>query len=908
MARQPRQQKIDIYGGFTPSNIDSGQQAKMRALAGLGETVADLGVAIAKPAIVAERVKEAKIASAEAGTIDPETGELRGPAKELSAFSWGAAQANAVARNTYESNVSVEMNNIVDSAATEFPDDIVGYQNKVESAMKGLIGAMPEEYRGQAQNLYARLNNPTSIKIADNERKKTLAVANTEIRQAATVAEKGLSNAAFAGDVASTADFATEYAVSLQRLVDQGDMTTDRQAELLTAQDERIIVQGKLGEVDRAIRAEGRTPEQQIEDGRAIVEALRENPDADLSAEKNQELITKLNAAVASKAVAYSKEKATLTVEEQNIKADYNTSVKLSTKTPSELISEAYDLQARGILSPAERSSYEVEIQKTSVAEITKNRDIADVSNLVSGATQPTDRVVVATQKSVDDYYELTEPRTPLDPDLRSTVQAKIAAKTGYIPTQVRTEIRNSLRSNDPAKIEYAVETIDRIQSIAGIGEQAFNAQEVAFADQVMDAMNYMSMEKAIENANNITASDRPERRAMAETRANQIKEDKDTFADAYRGEIISEFKGTFTWESDFIKNNPSLPLMVKDYGKLVENLYKSGTVDIESAKAKAMKLINANWKDGEFGLMKYPPNQFEAYKLPSTDDTTYIRDQLKSELLEQGLDVPRENIYLESDEETARTASSGKPTYRVTVELDDGTINAVTFVRKDGQTSPRYYPDVEAGTKVQEENNRLAGEKALYPYGKLKKQTYTTLDKNTEAALGNILASSNSPFAIQGRSIAAAVEAPSKVTPSLVKKILEATGVPFAIGEIDDAYEYVKSSVQQASDNYVASLQKNKGQGMIRPDGSTKSKKGYLGPIDRDDGETMTEFSIGVQIDGTEMNVPSMVPTLTEAEVEALRTLPEDKEVPIAIQRKAAAHARKRISQGLNPFYQDGE
>ena len=704
------------------------------------------------------------------------------------------------------------MNNIVDSAATEFPDDIVGYQNKVQSQMQGLIGAMPEEYRGQAQNLYARLDNPTSIKIADNERKKNLAIANTEVRQAATVAEKGLSNAAFAGDAASTADFATEYAVSLQRLVDQGDMTTDRQAELLTAQDERIIVQGKLGEVDRAIRAEGRTPEQQIEDGRAIVEALRENPDADLSAEKNQELITKLNAAVASKAVAYSKEKATLTVEEQNIKADYNTSVKLSTKTPSELISEAYDLQARGILSPAERSSYEVEIQKTSVAEITKNRDIADVSNLVSGAPQPTDRAVVATQKSVDDYYELTEPGTPLDPDLRSTVQANIAAKTGYIPTQVRTEIRNSLRSNDPTKIEYAVETIDRIQSIAGIGEQAFNAQEVAFADQVMDAMNYMSMEKAIENANNITASDRPERRAMAETRANQIKEDKDTFADAYRGEIISEFKGTFTWESNFIKNNPSLPLMIKDYGKLVENLYKSGTVDIESAKVKAMKLINANWKDGEFGLMKYPPNQFEAYKLPGTGDTTYARDQLKSELLEQGLDVPRENIYLESDEETARTASSGKPTYRVTVELDDGTINAVTFVSKDGQTSPRYYPDVQAGTKAQEENNRLAGEKALYPYGKLKKKTYTTLDKRTEAALGNILASSNSPFAIQGRSIAAAVEAPSKVTPSLVKKILEQTGVPFAIGEIGDAYEYVKSSVQQASDNYVASLQKNKG------------------------------------------------------------------------------------------------
>jgi hypothetical protein len=50
------------------------------------------------------------------------------------------------------------------------------------------------------------------------------------------------------------------------------------------------------------------------------------------------------------------------------------------------------------------------------------------------------------------------------------------------------------------------------------------------------------------------------------------------------------------------------------------------------------------------------------------------------------------------------------------------------------------------------------------------------------------------------------------------------------------------------------------------------------------------------------------MVPTLTETEVETLRTLPEGKEVPIAIQRKAAAHARKRIAKGLNPFYQDVE
>ena len=50
------------------------------------------------------------------------------------------------------------------------------------------------------------------------------------------------------------------------------------------------------------------------------------------------------------------------------------------------------------------------------------------------------------------------------------------------------------------------------------------------------------------------------------------------------------------------------------------------------------------------------------------------------------------------------------------------------------------------------------------------------------------------------------------------------------------------------------------------------------------------------------------MVPTLTETEIEALRTLPEGVQVPRIIQRKAVDHARERIAAGLNPFYQDGE
>ena len=697
MARQPRQQKIDIYGGFTPSNIDSGQQAKMRALAGLGETVADLGVAIAKPIIVSERVKEAKIASAEAGTIDPETGELRGPAKELSAFSWGAAQANAVMRNTYEANVSVEMNNIVDSAATEFPDDIVGYQNKVQSAMKGLIGAMPEEYRGQAQNLYARLNNPTSIKIADNERKKNLAIANTEVRQAADVASKNLSNAAFAGDVASTADFTTEYAISLQRLVDQGDMTTDRQAELLTAQDERIIVQGKLGEVDRAIRAEGRTPEQQIEDGRAIVEALRENPDADLSAEKNQELINKLEANVNSLEREYLSEASTLTSEENNIKADFKIQVGLGLASDAELTDKAYKLFDDGVLTADELATNVIKINKASQKQIDKAQGKARVAN-VYGNDQPSavagaDQTPID-QKDVDVYYnEEVMNKLPTDnPDERSMLQADFVADTRFIPADMAQELTNDLRSEDPERIQSAAETIDRIVKIPGATDK-ISKQDRAFAAQVSFLAQFKGADIATQEAMKQTD---PDNALRIESRTQTIKDNPDDFADSYSEEMVNIYGEGFF--EKFNVNDIAKYDLVNDYGRLVESYYKGG-MDLSNAKAQAQLDIETNYKQGEFGFMKFRPEDYYAVG----GSSEYIREDLYNALTGPtgifGLQVAKEDIILVSDDETARTASTGKPSYRVMYRDSNGTLNYAVFdgVDENGANVQldRYTPDV---------------------------------------------------------------------------------------------------------------------------------------------------------------------------------------------------------------------
>jgi hypothetical protein len=92
------------------------------------------------------------------------------------------------------------------------------------------------------------------------------------------------------------------------------------------------------------------------------------------------------------------------------------------------------------------------------------------------------------------------------------------------------------------------------------------------------------------------------------------------------------------------------------------------------------------------------------------------------------------------------------------------------------------------------------------------------------------------------------------------------------------------------------------------REDGSEKGT-GWLGVLPRPDGKVSTEISVGVEINGKETEIPTLVPTLTKEEINYL--LSHDTEAhdlfdtPIgkSIMDKAIAHAEGRIAEGKSPF-----
>ena len=98
-----------------------------------------------------------------------------------------------------------------------------------------------------------------------------------------------------------------------------------------------------------------------------------------------------------------------------------------------------------------------------------------------------------------------------------------------------------------------------------------------------------------------------------------------------------------------------------------------------------------------------------------------------------------------------------------------------------------------------------------------------------------------------------------------------------------------------------------------LREDGTQKGS-GFLGPLKRPDGGVSTEIAVGSDFGHGEMDIPLMVPTLNQEQIDHLLKTPvEDLLKPgnpmfEAIMQKAIDHAKKRIAAGKSVFAQPNE
>jgi hypothetical protein len=86
------------------------------------------------------------------------------------------------------------------------------------------------------------------------------------------------------------------------------------------------------------------------------------------------------------------------------------------------------------------------------------------------------------------------------------------------------------------------------------------------------------------------------------------------------------------------------------------------------------------------------------------------------------------------------------------------------------------------------------------------------------------------------------------------------------------------------------------------RPDGTPKGS-GFLGELVRPDGGVSTEVSVGVSIDGKQVDIPTLVPGLSTSQINSVLNLKGNEKPPKAVIDIAVKHAKERIAKGLSPF-----
>ena len=638
MAKRPRQQRIESYGEFRPTGADGSISRRMQALAGLGETVAGVAEQFGRAKAEREAPEQAQQAVEEARTID-DAGNIvyEEVAKRT---GWGSSAFNRTAVMTQFSQRNTDSKVRLTELAEEFANDPIGYENASQAYFDATINSAPIAIR---QDLISVIAPRIATASANIGKAFEVNAQNENIN----ILNEGVDTGVI--DIENYARNGNTELVSAEKEILFAEMDALAEASPKYArivEDEKrkversILLQAEIGNVDRAVFNEDLSNEEKLISGAKFLE-------------------------------------------------DFRTSeIKGITPTEKDQMLGLISQRLNGV-----RQAYKAEL-----AQSKKDQGMVRVGNVIDSVTPVADQIPI-TQKDANDYYaEVTFQKLPSDnPQARGAQQTDFVAKTGFVPAMLKQELTNDLMSQDVNRIQAASETIGRLTEIPGIGQTILTEQQRAFAAEVNSLSQFMGADLATQQA---IANTDPTNKARIEARTAEIKskEGKKTFSGSYENELIEEYGSGYF--KKFNVNDIAQYQLVKDYGTLVESYYKSG-MSVDNAKEQAMINIQTNYKEGEFGFMKFRPEDY--YGLGVTDSVNYIREDIYNELTGPsgifGLELSKQDIILVSDEITAREASMGKPSYTVMYKDGDGTLRTAVFVGQDEDGNEvmlnRYIPDI---------------------------------------------------------------------------------------------------------------------------------------------------------------------------------------------------------------------
>ena len=294
MAQQPRQQRIGIYGKFTPTALDTSESNKMRALAGLGQTIADTSLSIANPMVTAERAEQGIEAAEQARTVDPVTGEVSyGEVEKMAAYKVGAAQYNANLMKGYQASISNDARQNLTRISVESEGNLDTFDAGVKGYFKGMkgVGNLPPEVRLGIDGIVGAYRD----NIIAEQTSQAVKVANDEEIRANETAVSDAIRFTANGNVSAAA-------ISRQQVVDYqnsqvlaGKIGEKGAEELVRVFDVQLATASNRRQVDVIYEEQGYVS------AISYVQNIQDNRDPSMNPVEHENLVTQLTTDLSNK-------------------------------------------------------------------------------------------------------------------------------------------------------------------------------------------------------------------------------------------------------------------------------------------------------------------------------------------------------------------------------------------------------------------------------------------------------------------------------------------------------------------------------------------------------------------------------------------------------------------------------
>lgn len=245
------------YGQFTPTGVDQSAAQQMRALAGLGETVARAGIKIGEAAATAAAPEKA-IADVQAARKEAEDGTITydtvAPASPL---SWGASAYNATVSNTQLSQRNADSKQKLNDISVQYKDDPAGFLEAANAYAQAVVSSAPLTIQPQLDETIKGRILAYNASLTEEFQKKTHAANINTLTANIDDSLTGINELAYSGNLpAANSELALLFP-EMDALAAADPKYAIKLDSLKKAANNKVIESNWLGSINRIAEKDG---------------------------------------------------------------------------------------------------------------------------------------------------------------------------------------------------------------------------------------------------------------------------------------------------------------------------------------------------------------------------------------------------------------------------------------------------------------------------------------------------------------------------------------------------------------------------------------------------------------------------------------------------------------------------